>query len=168
MSSVSYRDLELMLLDRGVEVDHTTIFRWIQVYAPEIEKRIRPHLRPCNGFWRMDETYIKVKGRWSYLHRAIDSRGQTIDFLLQPNAMQPRPSGSSARPWARCTRSIRDFVARRLGSAHWRRLEIHQVTRTQAACPRSRIRSRDLTAIATSVTRRASSLDFKVSPMTRL
>jgi transposase-like protein len=82
MFPVSFRDLELMLLDRGVEVDHTTIFRWIQAYAPEIEKRIRPHLRPCNGSWRVDETYIKVKGRWTYLYRAVDSRGQTIDFLL--------------------------------------------------------------------------------------
>jgi IS6 family transposase len=82
MFPVSYCDLELMLLDRGVEVDHTTIFRWIQAYAPEIEKRIRPHLRPSNGSWRVDETYIKVKGRWSYLYRAVDSRGRTIDFLL--------------------------------------------------------------------------------------
>jgi hypothetical protein len=58
MFPVSYRDLELMLADRGVEVDHTTIFRWIQAYAPELEKRIRrgPHLRPSNGSWRVDET----------------------------------------------------------------------------------------------------------------
>jgi IS6 family transposase len=82
MFPISYRDLELMLLDRGVEVDHTTIFRWIQAYAPEIEKRIRPHLRPSEGSWRVDETYVKVKGRWMYLYRAVDSRGQTIDFLL--------------------------------------------------------------------------------------
>src|ERR1700719_2139106 len=82
MFPVSYRDLELMLLDRGVEVDHTTIFRWIQAYAPELEKRIRPHLRMSNGSWRVDETYIRVKGRWTYLYRAVDSRGQTIDFLL--------------------------------------------------------------------------------------
>ena len=68
--------------DRGVEVDHTTIFRWIQAYAPELEKRIRPHLRMSNGSWRVDETYVKVKGRWTYLYRAVDSRGQTIDFLL--------------------------------------------------------------------------------------
>ena len=61
MFPFSYSDLELMLRDR-VEVDHTTIFRWIQAYAPEIEKRIRPHLRPCNGSWRVDETHIKVKG----------------------------------------------------------------------------------------------------------
>ena len=82
MFPISYRDLELMPQDRGVEVDHTTVFRWIQTYAPEIEKRIRPHLRPSNGSWRVDETYVKVKGRWMYLHRAVDSQGQTIDFLL--------------------------------------------------------------------------------------
>jgi transposase-like protein len=82
MFPISYRDLELMLLDRGVEVDHTTIFRWIQAYAAELEKRIRPHLRMSNGSWRVDETYVKVKGRWMYLYRAVDSRGETIDFLL--------------------------------------------------------------------------------------
>ena len=82
MFPVSYRDLELMLQDRGIVVDHTTIFRWVQAYAAELEKRIRPHLRPTNGSWRVDETYIRVKGRWTYLYRAVDSRGQTIDFLL--------------------------------------------------------------------------------------
>src|SRR6201989_1239902 len=82
MFPISYRDLELMLLDRGVEVDHTTIFRWIQAYAVELEQRIRPHLRISNGSWRVDETYVKVKGRWIYLYRAGDRRGQTIDFLL--------------------------------------------------------------------------------------
>ena len=82
MFPVSYRDLELMLADRGVNVDHTTIYRWIQAYAPEIDKQIRPHLRLSNGSWRVDETYVKVKGRWMYLYRAVDSSGQTIDFLL--------------------------------------------------------------------------------------
>jgi transposase-like protein len=77
-----YRDLALMLADRGVAVAHTSIFRWIQAYAPEVEKRLRPHLRPSNGSWRVGETYVKVKGRWTYLYRAVDSRGQTIDFLL--------------------------------------------------------------------------------------
>ena len=56
MFPISYRDLELMLQDRGVEVDHTTIFCWIQAYAPELEKRIRPHLHRSNGSWRVDET----------------------------------------------------------------------------------------------------------------
>jgi transposase-like protein len=57
MFPISYRDLELMLRDRGAAADHTTIFRWIQAYAAELEKRIRPHLRPSNGSWRMDEAY---------------------------------------------------------------------------------------------------------------
>ncbi|WP_377806482.1 IS6 family transposase [Azospirillum sp. A29] len=79
---ISYRDLERMLADRGVAVDHTTLCRWIQVYAPELDKRLRPHLRMTTGSWRVDETYVKVKGRWMYLYRAVDARGQTIDFLL--------------------------------------------------------------------------------------
>ena len=79
---ISYRDLELMLRDRGVSVDHTTHYRWIQAYAPELERRLRPHLRMTNGSWRVDETYIKVKGHWVYMYRAVDSRGQTIDFRL--------------------------------------------------------------------------------------
>jgi len=79
---ISYRDLASMLADRGIEVDHTTLFRWVQAYAPTLERRIRRHLRPCNGSWRVDETYIKVKGVWTYLYRTVDSLGQTIDFLL--------------------------------------------------------------------------------------
>ncbi len=82
MFPISYRDLALMLADRGVEVDHTTIFRWVQAYTPEFERRIRPYLHPSNGSWRVDETYVRVKGRWMYLYRAVDSCGQTIDFLL--------------------------------------------------------------------------------------
>jgi transposase, IS6 family len=82
MFPISYRDLEFMLQDRGVEVDHATMFRWIQAYAAELEKRLRPHLRMNNGSWRVDETYVKVKDRWIYPYRAVDSRGQTIDFLL--------------------------------------------------------------------------------------
>jgi transposase, IS6 family len=79
---IRYRDLERMLSDRGVQVDHTTLFRWIQAYAPELDKRIRPHLRVTNGSWRVDETYIRLKGKWVYLYRAVDAAGQTTDFLL--------------------------------------------------------------------------------------
>jgi transposase-like protein len=93
MFPISYRDLELMLRDRGLAVDHTTVFRWIQAYAPELEQRIRPHLRLSNGSWRVDETYIRVKGRWTYLYRAVDSRGQTIDFLLSAR----RDAGAAER-----------------------------------------------------------------------
>jgi len=71
-----------MLADRGVSVDHTTLSRWILAYASELDKRLRPHLRMTTGSWRVDETYVKVKGRWMYLYRAVDARGQTIDFLL--------------------------------------------------------------------------------------
>ena len=68
--------------ERGVAVDHSTINRWVLKYAPELDKRIRPHLRSTNDSWRVDETYIKVKGRWKYLYRAVDSQGNTLDFLL--------------------------------------------------------------------------------------
>jgi transposase, IS6 family len=80
--SLSYRDLEEMMLERGLSVAHTTICRWVQAYAPELEKRIRPHLSLTNDSYRVDETYIKVKGAWKYLYRAVDSTGQTIDFML--------------------------------------------------------------------------------------
>jgi transposase, IS6 family len=80
--SLSYRDLEEMMNERGLSVDHTTIYRWVQAYAPELERRIRPHLRLTNDSYRVDETYIKVKGAWKYLYRAVDSTGQTIDFML--------------------------------------------------------------------------------------
>jgi transposase, IS6 family len=79
---ISYRDLALMLSDRGVVVDHSTLLRWVQAYAATLEKRMRQHLRPCTGSWRVDKTYVKVKGIWNYLYRAVDSLGQTIDFRL--------------------------------------------------------------------------------------
>lgn len=70
------------MVERGVEVNHSTINRWVLKYAPELDKRIRPHLKPTNDSWRVDETYIKVKGVWKYLYRAVDSQGNTLDFLL--------------------------------------------------------------------------------------
>jgi len=80
--SLSYRDLEEMMRERGLHVDHTTIYRWVQRYAPELEKRSRPHLQACNDSWRVDETYIKIKKTWMYLYRAVDSEGNTLEFLL--------------------------------------------------------------------------------------
>ena len=79
---LSYRQVAEMVNERGMEVDHTTVFRWVQEYSPEIDKRFRPHLRPTNDSWREDETYIKVKGKDKYLYRAVDSQGNTLDFLL--------------------------------------------------------------------------------------
>src|SRR5664280_13858 len=80
--SLSLRDVEELLEERGLDVDHTTVWRWVQYYGPELEQRLRRHLKPTNKSWRVDETYVRVKGRWCYLCRAIDSRGATIDFLL--------------------------------------------------------------------------------------
>ena len=79
---ISYRDLETMMAERGVRVDYSTIYRWVQRFAPELEKRMRLHLKQSNDSWRVDETYIKVRGQWMYLYRAVDSTGQTLDFLL--------------------------------------------------------------------------------------
>jgi len=82
---ISYRQLEEMMQERGVAVDHSTLNRWVIKYAPEIEKQFRLRKRPVGKSWRMDETYIRVKGEWKYLYRAVDRDGQTIDFLLTPH-----------------------------------------------------------------------------------
>ena len=140
MFPISYRDLELMLLDRGVAVDHTTIFRWIQAYAVELEKRIRCHLRLSNGSWRVDETYVRVKGRWAYLYRAVDSHGQTIDFLLsakrdaaaakrffrkalaQPHTVNPRTITVDKNPaYPKAVTKLKD------DGEMWRRSRLRQV-----------------------------------------
>jgi len=71
-----------MMVERGLHVDHTTIYRWVQRYAPELEKRVRAPLKPTNASWRVDETYIKVRGQWLYLYRAVDAAGNTLEFML--------------------------------------------------------------------------------------
>ena len=80
---ISYRDLEEMLGERGVEVDHCTIYRWVMYYAPKMLDKLKWYYKPQLGRnWRVDETYIKVKGKWAYLYRALDKNGNTIDFYL--------------------------------------------------------------------------------------
>jgi IS6 family transposase len=80
--SLSFRNLVEMMEERGLCMVHTTIMRWVHPYGPELEKRIRRHLKLTNDSWKVDETYIKIKGEWKYLYRAVDSEGNTIDFLL--------------------------------------------------------------------------------------
>src|SRR5207245_9310535 len=73
-----------MMLERGLRVDHTTFYRWVQRYAPELEKRCKPHLKATTDSWRVDETYVKIKKTWMYLYRAVDSQGNPLEFLLSP------------------------------------------------------------------------------------
>src|SRR5215471_13780976 len=82
---ISYRQLEEIMDERGVAVDHSTLNRWVIKYAPEFEKQFRRRQRPVGRSWRLDETYVKIKGKWSYLCRAVDKAGHTINFLLTPN-----------------------------------------------------------------------------------
>jgi transposase-like protein len=80
--SLSFRDLVEMMEERGLSIAHTTIMRWVHQYGPELDERVRRHLQSTNDSWRVDETYVKVKGQWLYLYRAVDSGGNTIDFYL--------------------------------------------------------------------------------------
>jgi putative transposase len=79
---LSYRHVEELMAERGVPVDHATIQRWVVKYSPQLEEAFHRRKRPVGRRWRMDETYIRVKGEWRYVYRAVDKSGQTIDFLL--------------------------------------------------------------------------------------
>ncbi|MDP7195133.1 MAG: IS6 family transposase [SAR202 cluster bacterium] len=80
--ALSYRDIEEIMIDRGINVDHSTVQEWVVKYTKLFEKNIHKKKRNTDKSWRMDETYIKVKGKWKYLYRAVDKYGNTIDFLL--------------------------------------------------------------------------------------
>lgn len=102
---LSYRDLEEMAAERGLEVDHSTIYRWVIKFTPEVEKAVRQMKRPAGKSWRLDETYIKVKGQWKYLYRAVDKEGNTVDYLLTAkrdrkaaNRFLRRAVGSNVEP----------------------------------------------------------------------
>lgn len=86
---VSYRDLEEIMAERGVTVDHATLNRWVEQYAGQVAEDARRRKRPTDRSWRMDETYIKVKGRWVYLYRAVDKFGKTLDFMLSERRNKP-------------------------------------------------------------------------------
>jgi transposase-like protein len=97
---LSSRDLVQMMAERGILLAHTTILRWVQRYVPDFEKRWQAYARPVGSSWRVDETYIKVKGQWVYLYRAVDKAGRTVDFLLS----RRRDMASAKRFFSRATK----------------------------------------------------------------
>jgi transposase-like protein len=94
------RDLVQMMAERGITLTHTTILRWVQRYVPEFEKRWRRYARPVGDSWRVDETYLKIKGQWVYLYGAVDKAGRTVDFLLS----RRRDVAAAKRSFSRVTR----------------------------------------------------------------
>jgi len=119
---LSYRNLEEMRAERGVDVDHSSVYRWVQKFTPQLEAVFRKGNKwPVGNRWRVDETYIKIKSQWKYLYRAVDRDGQTIDFLLTAHRDKRKPRsvfsrrryGSTAfRIRSRSTRATR--ILRRL------------------------------------------------------
>ena len=122
---LSFRDLVEMMAERGLSLAHATIMRWVQRYVPEFEKRWSRFARQAGGSWRVDETYVKIKGRWVYLYRAVDKAGKQWTFCCAPSEMSPPPKRFSVeRSRARACRAksrstdIRLRIGRRVNFSH--------------------------------------------------
>src|SRR5438445_3839910 len=113
---ISYRQLEEMMGERGVAVDHSTLNRWVIKYAPEFEKAFRRRQCPVGRSWRLDETYVRIKGQWAYLYRATDKDGHTIDFLLTPT--RDRDAAEAFLHKAVCTQGLPEKVTIAKSGAH--------------------------------------------------
>ena len=118
--AISYRDLKEMMEERGLEITHTTPCRWVQQHAPEIDKRTRPYLKQSNDSYRVDETYIKIKSKWKYLYRAVDSAGDTLEFLLTSK---------------RDKKAAKRFFKKMLGNNHAIELRVISVDKNKAYPP---------------------------------
>ncbi len=101
--SLSFRDLSEIMQERGLSIHPSTIYRWVLQYSPILSKNIRKYLKPSNDLWRLDETYLKICGKYMYLYLAVDSSGNTIDFWLSMN---------------RDKKSAKKFLKRALSSPH--------------------------------------------------
>ena len=112
-----YRNLQDIMAERGLAVVHTTILRWVKEYSPIITKKTRNYLKATNDSWRVDETYVKVKGIWTYLYRAVDSNGDTIDFYLSKN---------------RDKKSAKTFFKKALKSSHNKNPRVITVDKNQS------------------------------------
>jgi IS6 family transposase len=122
---ISYRDLADMMTERGIAVDHTTIFRWVQRYAPEIEKRVRWYQGYRSASSRVDEPYVRVGGEWKYLFRAVDKTGRLIDFMLA----ERRNTRAAHLFLSKALQSMRDWppvsiTTGKLGSCYWLRVSL--------------------------------------------
>lgn len=94
---LSYRNLVEMMAERGIKVTYTTIMRWVHQYSPILEQKLRKHIKLTNDSWRVDETYIKIKGKNTYLYRSVDSAGNTIDFYVSERELKVQRSDSSEK-----------------------------------------------------------------------
>lgn len=103
--ALSYRNIEEMMKERGFKIDHATLNRWVLHFAPLLEQKSRQFKRPVHCSWRMDETYIKIKGKWRYLYRAVDKYGATVDFMVTS-----RRDINAAKVWASLYPSLQKLL----------------------------------------------------------
>ncbi len=147
---LSYRDVEEMLTDRGVEVDHVTIYRWVQRFTPLLADAARPCRHAVGDRWWADETYVKVAGKWRYVYRAVDQSGQVIDVFVSPH----RDTQAAGRFFDRAIRTTKmtpvevvtdraatyPIVLEKLQPAPWHRTD--QYANNRVECDHGRLKAR--------------------------